>query len=262
MVLCLALLPAQLEAGKKKKKKKKKKKAAQVEETVAPSIAPPPPEVVKANRHLAAYDTGGAKAALEPLRNDRSPAVLVARARVLEQERNYDGAVTLLGEAASLDPADPAPLVYLGETYLHARQQTPADDAFVRAEGRAQDLVQAAPESTAALYLLAVAQQGQRKYEQALATLERARKTDPGNALIVYRMGATRAFQERWQPALDLLTEAINMDSGIAYAYYVRGLAASKLGRKDLMINDMDRFLAMAPSAPEASTAQMLRGSG
>jgi tetratricopeptide (TPR) repeat protein len=261
MALCLALLPPELEGGKKKKKKKKKK-AAQVEETVPPSISPPPPEVVKANRHLAAYDTGGAKTALEPLKNDRSAPVLVARARVLEQERNYDGAVALFEEAASLDSMDPAPLVYLGETYLHARQEAPAGDSFARAEGRAQELLQTAPESTTALYLLAVAQQGQKKYEQALATLERARKTDPGNALIVYRMGATRAFQEKWQPALDLLTEAINMDSGIAYAYYIRGLAASKLGRKDLMINDMDRFLAMAPEAPEASTAQMLRGSG
>jgi len=48
------------------------------------------------------------------------------------------------------------------------------------------------------------------------------------------------------------------MESGLAYAYYYRGLAAEKLGRKDLLINDLDRFLALAPNAPEAAQARAL----
>ena len=86
--------------------------------------------------------------------------------------------------------------------------------------------------------------------------LESARNADSGNALIPFQIGVTRVFQEQWQPAMDQLNRAIDMDSGLAYAYFYRGLAAEKLGRKDLLVNDMGRFLALAPGAPEAERAK------
>ncbi|MGH9363252.1 MAG: tetratricopeptide repeat protein, partial [Thermoanaerobaculia bacterium] len=58
--------------------------------------------------------------------------------------------------------------------------------------------------------------------------------------------------------AVEQLDRAIAMDSGLAYAYYYRGLAAEKLGRKDLLINDLERFLALAPNAPEAERAKAI----
>ena len=44
-------------------------------------------------------------------------------------------------------------------------------------------------------------------------------------------------------------------DSGFAHAYYYRGLCWDKLGRKDKMLSDLDRFVSLAPNAPEAERA-------
>lgn len=261
LALCALLLAPVAEAGKKKNKKKKKKQAApttQVEQ--APAARQGPSKAVQAAfDHLRAYETGKARTALESVPDDNVYA-MTALGLVLEQEKDYGAASAKLRQAADRYAADPAPVFYLGETHIHTRDMAAADDAFAQAETRARAALAANPDDVEALYYLGASQQRQRRYDDAIATLEKARKADPDNAMVVYQLGATRAFQEQWQKAHDLLTEAIDIDSGIAYAYYYRGLAAGKMGRKDLLINDLDRFLAMAPSAPEADNAKKIRG--
>ena len=73
--------------------------------------------------------------------------------------------------------------------------------------------------------------------------------------MTTYQIGATAAFQGRWQDAVTELTSAIDADSGIAYAYYFRAMAQDKLGKKDQLVLDMERFLALAPAAPESTNA-------
>ena len=261
LALCLLLLVPVAEAGKKKKKKKKKQDPApttQVEE--APKAKSGPSKAVQeAFDLLRAYDTDAAREALDAVSSDDVYA-MTARALVLEQAKDYSTATAQLRQAADRWTDDPAPVFYLGETHIHARNMSAADDAFAQAETRARALLEKRPDDVEALYYLGAAQQRQRRFDDAVSTLEKARKADPKNAMVVYQLGATKAFQEKWQDAHDLLSETIEMDSGIAYAYYYRGLAAGKMGRKDLLINDLDRFLAMAPSAPEADNAKKVRG--
>ena len=57
---------------------------------------------------------------------------------------------------------------------------------------------------------------------------------------------------------MDTLTAALDKNSEIAYAYYFRALSAEKVDRKDLLINDLERFLALAPDAPDAPRAKRL----
>ncbi len=250
-LLVLFAMPA--DAHKKKKKKKKKKQ--QAAETLAEALD-------VADRSLWAYDTDGASEALESVTGEATPEVLLLRARILEQRQSYEKAADGLGKAADAAPADPAPLVFLGETYLHAEDQTGADRAFAEAEARAKAVLAEKPENPRALYYLGVAQQRQKKFDDAVRTLEKVRALEPKNALAAYQLGATRAFRKEWNEAVDTLTEAIELDSGIAYAFYYRGLAAGQAGRKDLLINDLDRFLFMAPDAPEATRAQKVRNAG
>ena len=259
LLLCLLLLVPMAAAGKKKKKKKKKDPAptTQVEQT--PTKAGPSKAVQKAFDHLRAYDTAAARESLESATDDDVYA-MTARALVLEQAKDYSGATAKLREAADRFTAEPAPVFYLGETHIHARNMGAANDAFAQAEARARAMIETRPDDPEALYYLGAAQQRQRQFDDAVVTLEKARKADPSNAMVVYQLGATRAFQEKWKDAHDLLNETLKMDSGIAYAYYYRGLAAGKMGRKDLLINDLDRFLAMAPDAPESENAKKIRG--
>jgi len=262
-IVCLALLLLAPTAEAQNKKKKGGKKGTPAAGTTPPPTGgggdqgapppagPPPPEVGRAERKLVEYKTGEARAALDAVADqaDRNAAVAAALGRVLDQEKKYGDATARLRKATELAPADPAPYVYLGEAYLHSKSGD-ADGAFRKAAELAQGGGRDAD------YYLGVAQQRLRQYDQAIETLQKARASDPGNALIPYQIGVTRVFQERWSDGVDQLNKTLEMDSGIAYAYYYRGLAAAKLGRKDLLVNDMERFLALAPNAPEAEQAK------
>jgi tetratricopeptide (TPR) repeat protein len=218
--------------------------------TEAPASAPP--AVGEVDRLLAEYKTGEARSAIAPLSGqaDSNPYVSMALGRVLDQEKKYADAATRLRKAAELAPADPAPQVYLGEALLRARKNGEADTAFRKAAELAQG------KGGDGLYYLGVAQQRLKQYDQAVETLESARAQAPSNAMIPLQIGVTRAFQEQWNPAVEQLSRAVEMNSGLAYAYYYRGLSYDKLNRKDLLVKDMERFLALAPDAPEADRAR------
>lgn len=269
-IVLVLTLAVDADAGKKKRKKKNKKRKAAQTEAVADSSPRPaalPTAALgsefskvlgKADNFLLAYETSQAAAALASVENERDPAVLVARARVFEQSKEYDRAVGVLEEAAALAPTSPEPLIHLGETLLHSDRMGAAADAFARAEARARQVLDANPDDVAALYFLGVAQQRQHRFVDAAETLLMVRSKEPRNAKAAYQLGATLAFGEDWNGAIATLDDAIALDSGIAYAYYYRGLAAGKLDRKDLLVNDLDRFLAMAPEAPEAPRARKI----
>jgi tetratricopeptide (TPR) repeat protein len=255
-LLCLLLLsPLAADAAQKKKKGGKKKgnqeqPQPQQEQQQPPAApAPPPAEVGTADRRLWEYRTSEARSVLNSVAGqaDSNAAVSVALGRVLEQEKKYGESESRLRKATELAPSDPAAWVWLGETYLRQRNSGAADSAFRKA----------AEVAGGNDYYLGVARQRLRQYDEAVGALERARNSGFG-ALVPYQIGVTRLFQEQWQPALDQLTQAIDSDSGLAYAYYYRGLAAEKLKRNDLLVNDMERFLKLAPDAPEAERARMI----
>lgn len=260
-LFCLVFaLPSEAAQNKNKKKKKGggKQGSGQQEGGQSggqnpPAQEPAPPEVSRVDRQLWEHKTGEARSTIESVagKAESNGAVAMAMGRILEQEKKYGESESRLRKATELSPSDPAAFVYLGETLLRARKSGDADAAFRKAEelGRAQG-------GRDGEYYRGVALQRLRRFDEAVDALERARQADGGNALIPYQIGVTRVFQEQWQPALDQLNRAIEMDSGLAYAYFYRGLAAEKAGRKDLLVNDMERFLALAPSAPEAERAK------
>lgn len=220
-----------------------------------PANEPPPSEVYTVDRQLWEYKTGEARGTIGRVADKAgsNAAVAVAMGRVLEQEKKYGESESHLRKATELSPSDPAAFVYLGETLLRARKGGDADSAFRKAEELGRSAGGKEGE-----YFRGVALQRLRRFDEAVEALEKARQADGGNALIPYQIGVTRVFQEQWQPALDQLNKAIEMDSGLAYAYFYRGLAAEKAGRKDLLVNDMERFLALAPSSPEAERAKAI----
>lgn len=224
------------------------------------SLAQSPSEAVStASKKLLAYQTKDARAAIDPVagKADGDAAVAVALGRVLEQEKKYDEAASTLKKAASAVPSDPAPWIFLGETYLHAKKSGDADAAFGKALDLAKKAVEADSKNALARFHLGVAQQRQKRYEEAVADFGKARDLDASLApLVLYQIGTTRAFQEKWAEAVENLTKAVEADSGIAYAYYYRGLAQDKLGKKDQLVLDLDRFVKLAPDSPEAEKAK------
>ncbi len=234
------------------------------QEVPAPTPTPTPDHVVvavgTASTRLVRYATGEARTALEPLKvvQESDPRVAVALGRVLEQEKKYDESAALLRKAVALAPADPEAQIWLGETLLRQKKQAEADAAFQRAIDLMTPRVAAdtAGEDFTSRYWLGVAQQRRRVFDKSAETLTKLLELQPTHLMATYQLGLTRAFQGRWADAVTLLTKALEGDSGIAYAYYYRALAQDKLGRKDQLVLDMEKFLALAPNSPEADRAR------
>ncbi len=209
----------------------------------------------KVNLDLLAYATETARTKLGPLADDETTASLVALGRIYEQEKRYAKARECFEKAGELAPGNPAPWIFLGESYLHQKRPDAATGAFEEARKKATAFLAKKPDHPTALYYLGVARQRLEQYGLAVESLKRARELDPSNPMPIYQLGVTDALQQKWQGAVDLLTEALELNQSIAYAYYYRGQSAGKIGRKDMLIADLERFLELAPNAPEAPIA-------
>jgi tetratricopeptide (TPR) repeat protein len=227
--------------------------AALLVASAAPAQTDAAAAVAKANGKLLAYSTKEARDALAPV-TDRAATdaqVALALGRVLEQEKKYPDAIASLQKAAKLAPADPAPQVYLGEAYLRQKKQKEADAAF----RKGLDLAKAATGFDSAYYQ-GVAQLRLKQYDAAVGSLKRALEARPGSAETLLQLGVVTSFQQKWDEAAGWFDQALAKDTGLAYAYYYRGLAQDKRGKKDLAVADMNRFLKVAPSSPEAALAK------
>jgi tetratricopeptide (TPR) repeat protein len=259
-LLCALLLAPWAAQAKPPKKPKKPNSPPAQQETPPPAQGEPsraepapPPGLDSVAEKLWHYQTDGARESLGRFLDqaDSNAYVAAAYGRVLEQQKSYGDAEARLRKATELAPGDPAAFVYLGEVYLRQRREGDAGNAFRKAVEAAR-----AKGGADAAYYMGVAQQRLKQYDEAVATLEGARAPQP--ALLPYQIGVTRALQQSWPAAVEQLNRALDMDSGLAYAYYYRALAQNKLGRKDRLVNDMERFLALAPNAPEADEAKAI----
>lgn len=222
--------------------------------------APETPEQIlrQVDSRLLAWDTAGARELFDTLPDSTGVAAKVAAGRLLSQESRLGESAEQLSAAMAAAPGDPSPAIYLGETYRLAERADDARQAFELAAERAAAGLEPAPEDVRLLVALGVARQKLRQLPEAIAALEKARELAPANAEAAYQLGVSYAMARNWGQAVDTLTEALNKNSGIAYAYYFRAIAADKVDRKDLLINDLQRFLALAPDAPDAPRAQRL----
>ena len=212
----------------------------------------------KAEARLLAWDTAGARELMAKLPNTTTPAAKTTAGRLLAQEGKLGEATNQLSTAAAAAPNDPSPAIYLGEVHRLAGRSVEAQAAFEQAAQRAATGLKTTPDNVRLLVALGVARQNLRQVPEAITALSRARELAPGNVEATYQLGVSHALARNWAQSVDLLSQALQQNSQIAYGYFYRALAAEKVGRKDLLINDLERFLALAPNAPDAPRARRL----
>ena len=86
------------------------------------------------------------------------------------------------------------------------------------------------------------------------AAVERARAdaTAQNSSVIAqYELGLSYAAGSDFAAAAQAFDRCIDIAPTFAYAYYQAALAYEKVGRPDLMANRFDRFVRLAPNAPE-----------
>ena len=221
------------------------------QEAAKPSAA----KLARVDERLQAYATAEARKELGALAQEKDVRALVALGRILEQEKAYKDAEKSFRDAASRAPRDPAPWAHLGFTYFHQKREADGKKAYKEALSRAQAAVKKDPKDATARYYLGVANLYLGKHAAAEPHLKQARALSPGDPMPVFELAVSRLSQKKWSEAVALFSEALAMDEDLAYAYYYRGQASSRLGKKDKLIADLKRFLELAPQAPEAPLA-------
>jgi len=211
----------------------------------------------KVDKQLLSYSPEKAKQFLEPVMADKDPRVGAALGQILILEENYDEGVAKL-KAAAKKSDDPLVSLALGDALLTMRKRGQASSVFEQTSELATARLTAKPTDKKARFALGAAQRRLKQYDEAISNLNQAKTADAGNPRIPFELGMTKMSQGDNQAAFDALSQAIDLYSGYAYAYYYRALAANQINRKDIMVNDLDRFLALAPNAPEASKAQRI----
>jgi tetratricopeptide (TPR) repeat protein len=179
---------------------------------------------------------------------------------MLAERGSLDEALTQLTAASAADTKDPAPDFFRGEVFSWRRKSEDAVAAWQKAHDRAKAQVQADADDPRARYYLGAALVRLRKYGEARTELTKAEQKGFPKALVRLQKGISFLFERKWQEAVTALDAAIAADSNLAHAYYYRGRAWKELDRSDKMFSDMDRFLRLAPDAPEASVARSLMG--
>jgi len=77
-------------------------------------------------------------------------------------------------------------------------------------------------------------------------------------AEVLCETGRDHLARNEYAAAAEWLDRCIETDPARAYAYYYAGLAYSGLNRVDRMINRFERFIQLAPDAPERPRVESL----
>jgi tetratricopeptide (TPR) repeat protein len=226
---------------------------------------PPPPPLTKAERiadRAIALLAGWKVKAAENLltANDQELGATPEYRTALGYLRGAQGkgaeSTELLQTAAAAKPTDPAPQYILGQVAYWRQKPADADTAWKAARDRARAQVETRSTDARAQYYLGAAQVRLKKFGLARTALTAARDAGFDVALIDHQLGLSYFLEEKWQDALKAFDAVAAKDPKFAHLYFYRGLAQGKLDHKDKMLVDLDLFVKLAPSAPEANIAR------
>ncbi len=217
----------------------------------------------KALRYAVGWNAEKAKETLETVPTELKSGADYRVASALEPmaEGKLDESLAAVNKTATDLPAAPAPEYYRGEMLYWKGDVKGAEAAWKSTVTKAQAELAKDPNNGWASYYLGTARLQLRQFGPAKDALNAALANGASQPLVRYQLGLLAAGEQRWQDSVDEFTAALTEDSGLAYAYYYRGLAWSKLKKTDQLLLDMDRFLTLAPESPDAVKARSVLAS-
>ena len=150
-------------------------------------------------------------------------------------------------------------IVFVGMTGLTSAGDLQAGIALY-GQGKyaqAEAELRSAPGADAKAYLAAsLAKQG--KYGEAEGPANEALQANATHEVAVAALGESLVKQKKYDEAVSRLESAVEARGDLAYGYYWLGHAYYNKKQTDKMLRAFDRFLQLAPKAPEAPTVQQL----
>jgi tetratricopeptide (TPR) repeat protein len=94
--------------------------------------------------------------------------------------------------------------------------------------------------------------------EAALESARRAEAADPALPEASYTLGLVLINRQDWAGAAAAFDRASMKNPSFAHAYYYAGVSHNRASRPDLMAARFERFLKLAPDAPERTEVQQI----
>jgi tetratricopeptide (TPR) repeat protein len=168
------------------------------------------------------------------------------RAQQLFESGQDEAAVAAVAEAQA-QGIDPAEAFLAGQVRLRMNQPEAASEEFRRLAENGDPAWQLIGQSAAAL--------AGGDVHGALDASTRAVAAAPGSFHANYQQGLVTAKMNDWAGAAEAFGRAAEIDPAFAYAHYY---ANSRVKRADLTAEHLERFLKLAPMAPERPAIESL----
>lgn len=170
--------------------------------------------------------------------NPSSVDALLALARLLASQGQWEKSVELLGRARTVAPNSPEVLRKFAAVSLHAGHPANAVEA-------AQQLVKLRPNEAEAVYLLGVAQLQNGDAEEARSTLDNYIKLRPQDPLAFLALGMVEANLHDLITARANFEQSIQLDPNQAEAYYQLALIFREQGDNRSAIAQLEKSVAV-----------------
>lgn len=171
--------------------------------------------------------------------------------RRLLNEGKAPEAIDLLKSAVEADPADGEAQELLAKAYLHLNKIDEARDAVQKA-------MEAAPDRSSVRVTAARVAIARQDWKAADQELNKAKEIESANSEISLYRGALLLARKDYKGAVEVLSPYVASYPESAHGHYYIGLAQYGLKRRDKTVEHFQRFLALAPNAPEASRVESL----
>ncbi len=94
--------------------------------------------------------------------------------------------------------------------------------------------------------------------ERAVELASQAVAQGPDRFHAHYQLGHAKSQFQDWAGCAEAFHQAAELDPGFAYAHYYAGLSYSRIRRADRTSEHFERFLRLAPNAPERAAVESL----
>jgi len=198
--------------------------------------------------HKPPIDTTLQKAPPNP--NDVIHDQLVKAAGLMHDEK-YADARKIYEDLKTQYPQVHQFLPLIARTYV-------AEKNYPKAIETLQEALKNEPDSNDLKMLLADTYQKngqQAESDQLLSTIDTTQIKDPATLL---NLGIAQLNDKKPEQALTYFDKTVKQFPDYADGYYYRGLTQLQLGHNDQAKPDLEKFVQMAPNAPEADTAKKL----
>jgi len=211
----------------------------------AQDIEPESEEVVLnlARVYVEAGDTERAAKVIEAVpESDRTARMEFTLGATFDQLKRPKDAIAAYKRAADLEPGDVPTMNALGQALVNDNQLDAALKQY-------QSLAEADPDDAATLVHICEIQRRQGKYEDALATIRKARKKDPDNLEAGYNEGLLLDVLNRYDEAASVYEKMVDQTSHANGAYTAeeknnRGIFLERLGAIYHEENKVDQAIA------------------